>query len=65
MEAGGEKGKRELKFRCLKKEDKETLQPGIGVQAKGEKCFSNEETRLPDCPTAFLVMELKNLKLRI
>jgi hypothetical protein len=39
MEAEGEKGKRELKFRCLKKEDKETLQPGIGVQTTGEKCF--------------------------
>ena len=44
METEGEKGKRELKFRCLKKEDKETLQSGIGVQIKGEKCFSNEET---------------------
>jgi hypothetical protein len=39
MEAEGEKGKRELKFRCLKKEDKERLQAGIGVQTKGEKCF--------------------------
>jgi hypothetical protein len=28
-----------LKFRCLKKEDKETLPSGIGVQTKGEKCF--------------------------
>jgi hypothetical protein len=38
-----EKGKRELKFRCLKKEDKETLHSGIGVQTKGEKCFLTRE----------------------
>ena len=28
-----------LKFRCLKKEDKETLHSVIGVQTKAEKCF--------------------------
>jgi hypothetical protein len=28
-----------LKFRCLKKKDKETLHSAIGVQTKAEKCF--------------------------
>jgi hypothetical protein len=40
MEAEGEKGKGELKFRCLKKEDKRNVAVwGIGVQTKAEKCF--------------------------
>jgi len=49
-----EKGKRGLKFRCLKKEDKERkVAAWYRCANRRREMFCNEKTCLSDCPPAF------------